>query len=83
MNKLTQFVDVQSGLEYTRTSNSWGGIMVDRGSASETFARKRGRQLCDSASAVTFRLPGMWHANISKSKCAAMKNKHLSKCIAV
>ena len=56
MNKLTQFVDVQSGLEYTRTSNSWGGIMVDRGSASETFARKRGRQLCDSASAATFRL---------------------------
>ena len=57
--------------------------MVGRGSASGTFARKRGRQLHDSASAATLRLPGMWRANISKSKCAAMKNKHLSKCIAV
>ena len=57
--------------------------MVGRGSASGTFARKRGRQLRNSASAATLRLPGMWRANISKSKCAAMKNKHLSKCIAV
>ena len=57
--------------------------MVGRVSASGTFARKRGRRLRDSASAATLRLPGMWRANISKSKCAAIKNKHHSRCIAV
>ena len=73
MNKLTEFIDVQSGHVYQnlqQLGRDQGGYRV---SASGTFARKRGRQLCDSASAAMLRLPGMKSGNILKSKCAAMK----------